>query len=176
MRSVVSSRFASALLVPAVVVLAGGGAGCAPPAGNTCGLSPTPPTADDVADGRGTATRDDGVAFDEAGTWAPAPSSSIAIGTLAMIIQFDETGSDVDDLIASGAFPICVPQGARSETSGQANLVDGGFVTDADHDGGVTLLGKDGDLLLGRFAFTLANPAGETVTFSDGVFRLPQRQ
>jgi hypothetical protein len=102
-------------------------------------------------------------------------SSSVVVGALSMVIQNDETGSVVDDLIATGAFPICVPQGARSETSGQANFVDGGFVSDASHDGGLAILGKEGDLLLGRFAFTLANPAGETMTFADGVFRLPQR-
>ena len=137
-------------------------------------MSSTPPTTDEVADGRGKATRD-GAAFDEEGSWAPAPSSSVVVGALSMVIQNDETGSVVDDLIATGAFPICVPQGARSETSGQANFVDGGFVSDASHDGGLAILGKEGDLLLGRFAFTLANPAGETMTFADGVFRLPQR-
>ena len=79
------------------------------------------------------------------------------------------------DLIEAAAFPICVPVGARSETSGAANLVGGGFVSDATHTGGVALLAKDGDTLLGRFAFDLANPAGDTLTFSDGAFRLPAR-
>jgi hypothetical protein len=150
-------------------------AGCPPAAGEVCGLSSTPPTADDVADGRGKATRSDGAAFDESGSWAPAPASSVDLGTLSMIMQFDETGSVVDDLIADGAFPICVPQGARSEKSGQANLVEGGFVTDAAHDGGLAILGKEGDTLLGRFAFTLVDQSGASLTFSDGVFRVPQR-
>jgi hypothetical protein len=139
-------------------------------------LSSTPPTADDVVDGRGKATRSDGAEFDEAGSWAPAPASSVDLGTLSMIIQYDETGSVVDDLIADGAFPICVPQGERSDTSGQANLVDGGFVTDATHDGGLAILGKEGDVLLGRFGFTLVDQGGTTLTFSEGVFRVPQRE
>ena len=65
--------------------------------------------------------------------------------------------------------------GARSETSGSANLLGDGFVTDADHTGGVAILGREGDTLLGRFAFELGNPAGDTLTFSDGAFRLPTR-
>lgn len=149
--------------------------GCPPATGEVCGLSSTPPTSDDVADGHGKATRSDGEGFDVTGTWAPSPASSVDLGTLSMIMQFDETGSVVDDLIADGAFPICVPQGARSETSGQANLVEGGFVTDESHDGGLAILGKEGDVLLGRFAFTLVDQAGTALSFSDGVFRVPQR-
>jgi hypothetical protein len=162
-------------LAPAVVVVLGPLAllGCAPPSGDTCGLSAALPSTSDVADGRGKATRSDGVAFDEEGTWRVAPFS-IDIGLLTMGFQFDESGSDVDELIATGAFPFCVLQGERSDTRGQANLV-GGYVTDASHDGGVAILGKEGDVLLGRFAFTVANPAGDTITFDDGVFRLPQR-
>jgi hypothetical protein len=61
----------------------------------------------------------------------------------------------VADLIEAAAFPICVPIGDRSETSGSANLVGGGFVSDATHTGGVAILGREGDTLLGRFAFDL---------------------
>ena len=57
---------------------------------------------------------------------------------------------------------------------GQANLVDGGFVTDATHTGGVAILGKDGDTLIGRFSFDLVSGAGQ-LSFTDGAFRLPQR-
>jgi hypothetical protein len=151
------------------------GAGCPHAPETSCGLTVELPTTDDVPSGRGRATRSDGEAFDVAGTWAPSPSSSITLGVLSMVIQFDETGLPVDDLIAEGAFPICVPQGERSERSGQANLVQGGFVTDAQHDGGVAILGREGNDLVGRFAFTLANRDGDTITFSDGTFRIPQR-
>jgi hypothetical protein len=136
-----------------------------------CGQSTELPVVDD---GFGEATRSDGEAFREAGTWAPAPASSITIGTLDMIIANDEAGVVVDDLIADGAFPICVLQGARSETSGQANLVEGGFVTDATHTGGVAILGKEGDTLIGRFSFDLV-AGGTELSFSDGTFSVPQR-
>jgi hypothetical protein len=165
-----SCRRLFVVVVPVVLSSA-----CPPPVAEVCGLSSTPPSTDDVADGRGKATRSDGAAFDVEGTWAPAPASSLVLGTLSMVMQFDETGTAVDELVADGAFPICVPQGERSETSGQANLVDGGFVTDATHDGGLAILGKDGDLLLGRFAFTLVDQSGATLSFEDGVFRVPQR-
>ena len=146
-------------------------AGCPGPVEQICGQSTELP---DVADGFGEATRSDGETFREAGTWGPAPSSTIVIGVLTMIIANDETGVVVDDLIADGAFPICVPQADRSETSGQANLVEGGFVTDAEHTGGVAILAKEGDTLIGRFGFDLVSGTGE-LSFSDGVFRVPQR-
>jgi len=139
-----------------------------------CGQPTTLPTDADVADGRGAATRSDGSAFDEAGSWSTA-TLSITMGTLDIIATNDETGSSVAELIEAAAFPICVPMGARSETSGSANLLGDGFVTDADHTGGVAILGREGDTLLGRFAFELGNPAGDTLTFSDGAFRLPTR-
>ncbi|MDP2341324.1 MAG: hypothetical protein Q8O67_10215 [Deltaproteobacteria bacterium] len=146
-------------------------AACPGPVTEICGQSTELP---DVEQGFGEATRSDGEAFREAGTWAPAPSSTIFIGTLTMLIANDETGVVVDDLIADGAFPICVAQGARSETSGQANLVEGGFVTDATHEGGVAILGKDGDDLIGRFSFDLIG-GGTELSFDDGVFRVPQQ-
>ncbi len=172
---VIMHRPTSLAVSVVVALVAAVGSGCAPPSGPVCGLSAVPPTVEEVADGRGMAVRSDGEAFDVEGSWAPAPSSSVDLGTLSMIMQFDETGSAVDDLIADGAFPICVPQGERGAESGAANLVDGGFVTNATHDGGLALLGKDGDLLLGRFAFTLVDPSGTELTFSEGAFRVPQR-
>lgn len=149
-------------------------AACPGPPAELCGQSTVLPSDDDVADGRGHATRSDGVDFDEPGTWS-AQSLSVTIGTLDMILTNDEGGDDVATLIEAGAFPICIPIGARSEQSGSANLVDGGFVSAADHTGGVAILGRDGDTLLGRFSFDLANPAGTELTFSDGAFRVPQR-
>jgi hypothetical protein len=160
------------VFAPAVAVVALCSA-CPNQPSESCGQPTTLPTDDDVADGRGTATRSDGEAFDEAGTWN-AQSLSITIGTLDMIVTDDEVGDDVADLIEAAAFPICIPIGERSETSGSANLVDGGFVSDASHTGGVAILGKDGDTLLGRFSFDLAAGA-TTLSFSDGAFRVPQR-
>jgi hypothetical protein len=147
---------------------------CPGPPAESCSQSTVLPTDDDVADGRGTATRSDGVAFDEAGSWNPT-TLSVTIGTLDMTVPNDETGDLVADLIGAGAFPICIPIGARSEQTGSANLVDGGFVSDANHTGGVAILGRDGNTLLGRFSFDLATPSGTELTFSDGAFRLPQR-
>jgi hypothetical protein len=147
-------------------------AACPGPPEEICGQSTALPTIDE---GFGEATRSDGEEFREEGNWGPAPASSITIGTLDMIIANDEEGLAVDDLIADGAFPICVPQRDRSETSGAANLVEGGFVTNAEHTGGVAILGKEGDVLIGRFGFELVDNGGTTLTFSDGVFRVPQR-
>lgn len=150
-------------------------AACAGPPTEVCGLPTEPPTGAEVRDGFGSATRTSGPPFEEEGSWAPAPSSSIVIGTLTFTIVREETGLFVDDLIADGAFPICVPLGEQGPQSGSANVVDGGFVTDGEHEGGLALLGQDDGLLLGRFEMDLANPSGETLTFSDGVFRVPQR-
>jgi hypothetical protein len=140
-----------------------------------CGQPTTLPTDDDVADGRGAATRSDGAAFDEAGSWSTA-SLDIVVGTLTMTASVDETGSQVAELIEAAAFPICVPIGERSETSGSANHVGDNLISDATHTGGVAILDRDGDTLIGRFGFELVSPvSGETVTFSDGAFRLPTR-
>jgi len=158
------------LLAVAITALT---AACPGPS-NSCALSATPPGDGDVADGRGTATRSDGESFDEDGSWS-ATSISVTIGTLDMIATQDEVGSDVAELIESGAFPICVLMGERSETSGSANLVDGGFFSDATHTGGLLLLGREGTTLLGRFAFELVNGSGTTLSFTDGAFRVPQR-
>ncbi len=157
------------VLVSAVCV----SAGCPAPS-EICGLSTAEPTDQDVADGRGSATRSDGEPFEGPGSWSPT-SMSIVIETLDMIASADESGSAVSELIEAAAFPICVPIRDRSETSGSALLADGAFASDSDHTGGVAILGRDGDTLVGRFAFELANPQGETVTFSDGVFRVPSR-
>ncbi len=161
------------LFALALAVVAGAAACPGPPA-ELCGQSTAAVGDADVDEGFGSADRSDGVAFREAGDWAPAPSSSVVIGTLSMVMQFDEAGLVVDDLVADGAFPICIPQGARSETSGAANLVDGGFVTDATHTGGLVLLAKEGDVLVGRFGFDMVAGA-ETLTFENGVFRVAQR-
>lgn len=159
----------SSLLLGLLLVV---GAGCPGAPTEICGQSTELP---DIEEGFGKATRSDGVAFEEEGTWAAAPSSSVVIGVLTMIIANDDEGLVVDDLISDGAFPICVPQAARSETAGAANFVDGGFVTDDTNKGGLAILGKDGDVLIGRFSFDMAAPGGDTLSFDDGVFRLPQR-
>lgn len=157
------------LALPSLLCLA-----CPAPS-EICGLPTTLPGDDDVADGRGTATRSDGAAFDEAGSWSTV-SLDIVVGTLTMTASADETGSRVADLIEAAAFPICVPIGQRSDTSGSANHVGDNLISDATHTGGVAILDRDGDTLIGRFEFDLVGAAsGETVTFSDGAFRLPTR-
>lgn len=156
----------AALPLLAVVVLAA--AGCPGAPAESCGQSTTPPTEDDVARGRGKATRSDGVALDAEGSWSVA-QSDVVVGTLVMQMPVDETGATVTDLIADGAFPICVPMGERSETSGAANLLPG-FVTNANTRGGLAVLAKDGDTLFGRFAFDMQDQQGNSLAIDDGVF------
>jgi len=161
------------IFVVGVSLLLVGLLGCPEAPVEICGQSTALP---EIEEGFGSATRSDGEAFKEEGTWAAAPSSSVVIGVLTMIMANDDEGLVVDDLISDGAFPICVPQASRSETAGAANYVDGGFVTDDTNKGGLAILGKDGDVLIGRFGFDLAAPNGDTLSFDDGVFRLPQRR
>jgi hypothetical protein len=140
-----------------------------------CGLPTTLPGDDDVANGRGTATRSDGAAFDEAGSWSTV-SLDIVVGTLTMTASADETGSRVADLIEAAAFPICVPIGERSETSGSANHVGDNLISDATHTGGVAILAEEGGLLIGRFSVDLEAPStGEERSITDGVFRVGRR-
>jgi hypothetical protein len=151
-------------------------AACAPGPATVCNLSTTLPTAEESPVGRLVAKRS-GVSsdpFSEAGAWTPGPSTSIDAGLLSLIIAQEQTGTRTEDLIANAAFPICVPLADRSDRSGQANFVDGGFVTSASHTGGVAILAVEDGNLVGRFEAELANNQGQTLTFSDGVFRLPQ--
>lgn len=158
----------------ALVVIALSACGPADPV-EVCGLSGAAPTADDVRDGFGRAERD-GQPFEEAGSWGAAPQASIDIGTLSLTVPYDETGTEVTDLIARRAFPICVRLGERSDTVGAGNLVDGGYITDAGHTGAVAILGEEGGLLLGRFAVELISSSeGAETSFTDGAFRLERR-
>lgn len=161
-------------LVPALLPLTLAACGPSDPV-DVCGLSGVAPSADDVSNGFGAASRD-GQAFREAGSWGAAPRASIDIGTLSLAVPFDETGTDVSDLIARRAFPICVRLGERSETVGAGNLVDGGYVTDSQRTGAVAILGEEGGFLLGRFELDLYSPSrGDETSFRDGVFRLERR-
>lgn len=172
LRHVVPSSLALATVCLAAVALVG----CGPsdPA-DVCGLSGVLPTSDEVENGFGAAVRD-GQPFKEAGTWGAAPLGSIDIGTLSLAIPFDETGTEVTDLIARRAFPICVRLGERSDTVGAANLVEGGYVTDAQHTGAVAILGEEGGFLVGRFVIDLVSESeGAETSFEDGVFRLERR-
>jgi hypothetical protein len=164
------SRFALASVAAVVVVLA---AGC-PRAVECGGLSSDAPSVDA---GKGKATRSDGADFtNEAASWESGGSASVDVGVLDMIIAKDATGTDFDSLVADGALPICIPQAARSDTSGAANLVEGGFVTDATHTGNVLVISVDADNMLGRFAMELVSPDGtSTLTFSDGEFNAARR-
>ncbi len=168
-----TSSFVRAALGAAALVTAGLTAGC-PKAVDCGGLSTDPP---DVADGKGTATRSDGAAFDGTASWGPGSNASVDVGVLDMVIAVDETGTDLDTLVGDGAFPICVPQASRSDKSGAANLLEGGsFITDDAHTGDVLLLGVDGDILTGRFAFDMVSGDGaSTLSFTDGAFKATRR-
>jgi len=149
-------------------------AACDGAPGDFCGASDVVPTADEVGEGRGTATHD-GAAFESEGSWGAGPSASIDLGVLSMTIVNDETGAQTEDLISRGAFPICILLGERSEDTGAANYIQGGFVTDNDTGGMLSILGIEGSNILGRFNVDLENGSGETMTFEDGVFNVPQR-
>lgn len=140
-----------------------------------CSLSGAVP--DNVENGRGSASMD-GAPFDGPATWSPGSNASINIGLLTMVVAKDVTGTDFDELIADNALPICVPQGDRSDTSGNAALNEApGFVTDAAHTGSVALLTFDNDVIVGRFAFDLVNSgSGETREFEDGVFAATRQE
>lgn len=161
------------LALPALV-LSLSATGCAGPAGDVCELSGELPTTDEVGAGRVVADQD-GSAFAADGTWKRPPGGSLAAGSLDIIIENDENGDATADLIDAATFPICVQIGARGESSGQANLVSGGYVSDASHGGTLAILGEEDGNLIGRFSFELATPGGDTTVFSDGMFRVPER-
>lgn len=155
------------LVLVAVSVLAA--AGCPAELTEVCSLPGALP--EDVDEGRGSATLD-GAPFEGRATWSPGSDASITIGLLTMSVAKDVTGTDFDELIANGALPICVPQGERSGTSGNAAYNESpGFVTDAANTGSVALLSFENDVLVGRFAFDLVNSgSAQTLEFKDGVF------
>lgn len=138
-----------------------------------CDLPGDAPTTDEVSDGRGIATKD-GASFDEEGSYSTG-SMSVTLGLLDMTVDRTEDGDRVRDLFDEGSFPICVVVRDRSETSGQVNLVEGGYVTDANNTGTVSLLSLEDGVLAGRFAFTLANVSGDQTTFEAGAFRVESR-
>jgi hypothetical protein len=147
---------------------------CGPDGADVCGVSSVDPDDSEIADGMGEALLD-GSAFSNMASWAPGPNSSLDIGTLSMIIAFDETGTQTTDLLERRAFPICVPLGERSDTSGSA-AYDGPYLTNATQNGGVALLGEEGGVLSGRFALDLVhNVDGSVISFTEGVFRAERR-
>jgi hypothetical protein len=152
------------------------GFGCGPAdAGEACGLSGAVPTSEDVGDGQVKASRD-GAAFSAANaTWSVGPSASLNAGELTIVIVNDESGSNTEELIGRGAFPICINIGERSGSSGNAQLVGTAFVSDASHTGNLSILGNEGGQLSGRFEVELAD-GGATTRFTDGIFRAPQFQ
>ncbi len=145
-------------------------AGCPAPS-ELCGVSTSLPSLDEAPSGRAKGTKN-GAAFEESGTWAPAPSRSIVIGLLTLSTRVDDTGSDIDGLIEAGAFPICALQREASETVNVAS--EGAFLTSAAAGGGLAILGKEGNELIGRFSLELQNNGGDELSYS-AAFRLPQR-
>lgn len=163
--SLVSPSLALTLTLALALALSG----CPNDLTEVCGLPAGVP--EGVEDGQGTATKD-GNPFEGPATWSPGSNASITVGLLTFIVAKDVTGTDFDQLIADNALPICVPQGERGDTSGNAAFNDTpGFVSDAAHTGSVALLSFDNDVLVGRFAVELVNSGtGETVSFEDGAF------
>ena len=143
-----------------------------------CDLPTELPSVEDVPEGRLIAQRD-GQDWSVTGSWGAGPATSIDVGgsgdALSIIIARDETGTPTDELLDAGALPVCVQIGDRSDSVGQANFLPGGFVSDATHSGTLSILEYAGDLLIGRFSFSLASPSGETMELTEGAFRLPQR-
>jgi hypothetical protein len=169
-----SGRSPSDLTLALASLLLALGTGCATGGvEDFCDLPGDVPTTDDVGDGRGTAQKD-GASFDEAGTYSTG-SMSVTLGLLDMTVDRTEDGDSVRTLFEEESFPICVKVRDRSETSGQVNFVEGGFVTDAEHTGSVSMLSLEDGILTGRFSFTLANTAGTEMVFEDGVFRVGAR-
>lgn len=138
-----------------------------------CELPGELPTVDDVEDGKGAASRD-GASWSETASWS-ATTATVTIGLLDIIVDKDEEGASVRGLFEDGTYPICVRIGERSESVGQANYVEGGFVSDGSHEGSISLLANEDGILVGRFSFSLANPGGTEMTFEDGVFRATER-
>jgi len=165
-----TSALAVALLVASLTSIACAGDGTVE---DFCDLPGAAPTTDEVSDGRGRATKD-GASFDEEGSYSTG-SMSVTLGLLDMTVDRTEDGDRVRDLFDEGSFPICVVVRDRSETSGQVNLVEGGYVTDANNTGTVSLISLEDGVLAGRFAFTLANTAGDQTTFEAGAFRVESR-
>lgn len=163
-RPVVAAAFA-VLLVAA--------AGCPADLDAVCGLSPELPTVDD---GRGTATLD-GADFNEAASWAPGSSASVTIGLLDLIVPTDEFGASFDQLLEDNALPFCARLGEQSETVGKGIFNESPtFVTDAGHAGGVAVLAREDNVLIGRFEVELVGSAGgATKTFTEGAFRALRR-
>jgi hypothetical protein len=150
--------------------------GCGPAnAGEACGLPGAIPTDSDLANGQVRALRDGAEFTASNATWSVGPSAALNAGELTIIIVNDETGSNTESLIGQGAFPLCIDLGERSGSSGNAQLVGTGFVSDAAHTGSLSILGNDGGMLSGRFEVTLADGSA-TTRFSEGAFRVPQFQ
>lgn len=170
MRSILPCPTQRALMVAAALLAL---SGCPGFPSEFCDLSTAAP---DVSDSTGTATRSDGEAFSGVdASWAPGSSASVTLGLLDLTIAKDENGVDSEDLIADGAFPICVRLAERSETSGSALLNGGSFATDASHTGSVVIIGEEGGFLLGRFEVDLQDGSGANLSFTDGQFKARRR-
>jgi hypothetical protein len=144
-------------------------AGCPGP-GELCGLPTTPIGDDEVGSGQGKGTRSDGDELQGTSSWRPAPQANVVVGTLSFDgFSRDEVGSDVFELIANGAFPICVRLGERNEDTGNATLPPA-FVTSSTQTGVMVLTDNRDGVLGGRFDVSFAG-----LTVSDGVFRATQR-
>lgn len=166
-----SARFC--LQVGAMCALLGA---CSDQTEDPCGLAQSTP---DVASGTLQATRDGSSYVANSGLrgYRLADRSDIISGDVTLNLARDKDGRAVQDAVNQGRFPVCVL--LTDNQAGNYAFVNASgtsFQTDGSHTGAVLLLRRDGDELVGRFAFEAAQNGGSATTrFEDGAFRLGTR-
>jgi hypothetical protein len=104
--------------------------------------------------------------------------TNIEAGDVSLYVGKDKDGNTIDQAISEESFPICIFLNDQSDgtTYAMARASGSSYLTDSTHTGTVVILGKDGDEILGRFAFeALQNSGSGTTRFEDGSFRLGPR-
>lgn len=140
-----------------------------------CGLPSSRP---DVAAGTLRATRDGNPYTASTGIvgYKLAERSDVTAGDVVLTLAKDFNGNSVRDAVNGGKFPVCILLG-DSQGNGNASVNASGsfYLTSSSKTGAVLLVAKDGDDLLGRFAFDAATGSGSTTSLKDGAFRLGPR-
>jgi len=108
---------------------------------------------------------DDVAVFPTETTYRLSFPHDIVTGELILNVMRDEGGQLVEDLVAAGSFPICVPLDGSADGSGYAFLEDGAvsYATSATHTGRLSIVAREGQALIGRFAFDAQQNAGSVV-------------
>lgn len=149
-------------------------ASCAPAADPACGMSGDVP---DLVSGQATYTLDGHNKTENGGYRLDFPAD-IVVGTMTINIQRTADARNVKDLVAAGTFPICVPLDSADDGAGYVLFGSGAdsYSTSATQTGQLSILAKDADDLLGRFAFSASQNSGSgQLEIMDGAFRLPPR-